>query len=329
MTTGAETSLALLEARIASIPAALAEAAALELPRGIEPRSVITTGIGASEGPARLLAASLSEADRCARFVPLSAFATTRPRADLLVVFSQGLSPNARLALGHEHDFGTRWLVTSEARGSGSKHDAFLSPLEERGLLRIVMPPRTEGELLLRVVGPTTASLLALRLAALLGATALSNTPFHEAPEAYSARAGVDALREGPIAIVTAGLTFDAAHGHRWKMLEGLLAGDVPAWDALQFAHGPMQALYDREATLIGLATPDGAELLTRARGAIATTKLGFVPIVARRGDALSFFEHAAALDALLVATLRERPRDLRNWPGRGADAALYGLGEP
>jgi hypothetical protein len=329
MTDGASASLAILEARIASIPAALAEAAALELPRALEPRTVVTTGIGASEGPARLLAVSLTEAGRCARFVPLSAFVIARPRADLLVVFSQGLSPNARLALGHEHDFGARWLVTSEARGAGSKHDAFLEPLEARGLLRIVMPPRSEADLLLRVVGPAAASLLALRLAALLGATELASTPFDEAAGAYAAPDGMLALREGALAIVTAGVPFDVTHGHRWKMLEGLLEGDVPAWDALQFAHGPMQALYEREATLIGLATPGSAELLARVQGAIATTKLDFVPIVARRTDALSFFEHAAALDALLVATLRERPRDLRDWPGRGADTALYGLGDP
>jgi hypothetical protein len=43
----------------------------------------------------------------------------------------------------------------------------------------------------------------------------------------------------------------------------------------------------------------------------------------------LSWFEHDAMLNQLVIATLRERPRDLVDWPGKGADHALYMLDEP
>ena len=50
--------------------------------------------------------------------------------------------------------------------------------------------------------------------------------------------------------------------------------------------------------------------------------------VISKRSDALAHFEHAAAIDACVLATLREEPRDLFDWPARGADGALYRLGE-
>src|SRR5690242_21804287 len=96
-----------LEARVRSWPAMLRDAAAAAVAApalglaGI--RRVVTTGVGGSAGHARVLAYLLAEHVGCdARFRPLGAFAEPVPRDscdDLLVVVSQGLSPNARLAL--------------------------------------------------------------------------------------------------------------------------------------------------------------------------------------------------------------------------------------
>ena len=60
----------------------------------------VVTGGGLSEGPARVLVALLRGAGRDARFVPQSAFVDwTEPPDEqcALVLFSQGLAPNARL----------------------------------------------------------------------------------------------------------------------------------------------------------------------------------------------------------------------------------------
>ena len=119
-TTSAAESLALLASRCAAVPAtlatvladdandeALAAAAALQPPFWV-------TGIGVAEGPARLFLALCQSRGVRAAFLPLSCFAGGPPPCDppgTLVVFSQGLSPNARLALRAPHP--RRVLVTA------------------------------------------------------------------------------------------------------------------------------------------------------------------------------------------------------------------------
>ena len=78
--TPAVKSIETLESRIASIPAALEVAAKVELPpwAGAALRTVVTTGIGASEGPARVLASRLAQSGIAARFLPLAAFLTAK-----------------------------------------------------------------------------------------------------------------------------------------------------------------------------------------------------------------------------------------------------------
>ena len=98
-------SLRLLTERCAAASAALA----CELGRPFVPpplsdpagRRYLVTGIGVSEGPARCLVSLLARGGRCAVFLPLSAFAEGPPPGawDTLVLFSQGLSPNAQIAL--------------------------------------------------------------------------------------------------------------------------------------------------------------------------------------------------------------------------------------
>src|SRR5262249_17936819 len=94
---------ALLAERLRALPAALRADVCL---RGAVPRAArrfVTTGAGGSGAHGRFLAQLLGEhAGVAARFEPLGRFASPLP-ADaaetVLVVFSQGLSPNAWLAL--------------------------------------------------------------------------------------------------------------------------------------------------------------------------------------------------------------------------------------
>ena len=125
----------------------------------------------------------LQEVGLDARFVPLSAFAAPSPadaRADALVVFSQGLSPNARLAL---HDV-ERWagvlLVTAvpardapqsappaDASPAGplAERQALLDDLVGRGVVVQRIPASEEYGTLLRVSGPMTGYAAAITLA--------------------------------------------------------------------------------------------------------------------------------------------------------------------
>src|SRR5690349_3132565 len=96
-----------LRERVRHIPAMLRTQGRSPLePVRVDPRSVrcfITSGVGSSEAHARYLAYLLAaEMGLPARFVPLSALSLAPPPTaahDVLIVFSQGLSPNARLPL--------------------------------------------------------------------------------------------------------------------------------------------------------------------------------------------------------------------------------------
>jgi hypothetical protein len=324
-------SVARLEDRIASIPDALVHACSVALPerRGAIPKRVVTTGIGASEGPARLLACTLVEGGIAAQFVPLAAFAVRAVEGDLLVVFSQNLSPNARLALMPQHRFGARFLVTSVGLEPGpSDREALVRAYENEGGVTIVVPPASEDGMLVRVVGPAVASLVALRIAASLGTPSLAGLDFAEAADAYAKATPAPALGPEEVALVGAGISIESLHGFRWKLLETLLREDPSTWDVLQIAHGPLQAFFERPIRLLAFTTEPALGLVERLEATLDTKRHVLVRIVATRTDALAYFEHLSALDACLVATLRSSPRDLFHWPGEGIDAPLYGLGE-
>lgn len=324
-------SLRLVRDSIDVLPAALAGALECSLPAlPVRPRSVLTSGIGASEGPARVLAATLAEEGLAARFCPISRFAAAQPTAELLVLFSQGLCPNARLALAGAERCAARWLVTSvdPAASPAAKREQ-LAAFCERGFVPVVVPPLAEAATLVRLVGPTVAMLAALRVAAHLLGDAGRGARLGGAPAAYRAREALAPLDLAPLALVTIGTPAEQAHAHRWKLLEGLLRGDPPVWDVLQFAHGPLQTFHRRRLNLLVLETGAGSALLERFERTLDAEHQRVLHVPSTHRDELAFFEHAAAIDALLLATLEAAPRDLFDWPARGGDGPLYGLDAP
>ncbi|MDX2169292.1 MAG: creatininase family protein, partial [Deltaproteobacteria bacterium] len=163
---------ALLARRIRSAPQLIARVARQRLPAlPLLPgaaRRVVATGIGSSAAQAALLAHLLSEQHEVeARAVPTGALLTPWRGAerDVLVVFSQGLSPNARLAL---HD-PQRWLlvivVTAVPRPRDAARRQALAAVRRAGGVVIAVPGGAERGLLLRVAGPLAATALSLRLA--------------------------------------------------------------------------------------------------------------------------------------------------------------------
>jgi hypothetical protein len=251
--------------------------------------SWITTGAGASEGPARLLAWLLRSGGRMAEHVPISSFlGEAPPSGDVCAVVSQCLSPNARLPLAHAKSYAEMLLLTTV----GDVPD---------GICTIRHGPRDEEGLLLRVVGPAVANVIAMRFTG------------HEPPPDRSALA--DARRRAEAA--TGGLDPRALHdivglvamgpdvalcdGLRHKMLEAL--GRVhPVWDLCGIVHGPLQSFYDRQATLVTLE---------------------------REGASSELFERLASVLHPERHRVVRLPRDLLEWPGKGRDAPLYELGHP
>ena len=322
-----------LRARVEAIPAMLRAWLPTALPRVpdalLRADPWVVTGVGASEGPARVLASELRRAGRRAEFTPLSTFAPGRwsardvdPRSALVVV-SQGLSPNATLALNARSAYAASALVTA----AREVPDVTLA---------LRHPPDDEGGLLLRVQGPVAATLCALRLVESLapGSTTLTRGVIEAIPDAY-ARAldegdGVEPVRGEHLALITTRGGYDLAHGLRWEWLEGPGGVDPPVWDVLQFAHGPFQLVADERATLVALEhadDPGGSALVDRLSELLDPSRHRLLRFRASLPGAAGFFEHDARWSRLVTATLAARPRDLVDWPGRGRDHALYDLG--
>jgi len=334
-----DTGLARLDARLDALVPTLQ--ATLDAPLPALPAAArtacpwITTGIGASEGPARVLAALVRRrlGDR-AEFAPVSALADEglAPGATH-VVFSQGLSPNARMTLraaGPEHPV---WLVTAATARDGLPLGPACWVAEH--------PPADESGLLLRVLGPAAATLTAVRLVVALAslrgqpapteALALGEVPAavrSARDRAHAVAASLAAEQLARIALVTLDAGLDLAHGLRWKWLEGPSTCDPPVWDLLQFAHGPFQHLVGRPTTLFVLlrGAPREADLLRRLREVTEADGHTLVTLEATLPGALSFFEHDAMLNVLCRAALAAFPRDLVHWPGQGRDTPLYAL---
>jgi len=360
----------LLAARAVALPELLRRALAQGAPSlpwdPARVRRVVTSGVGSSAAHARLLAVLLQEAGLAARFVPLTAFAAppaAAARADALVVFSQGWSPNARLALRHVEQWAGVVLVTAvpaageasmaapaDAPPSGALADRQrdLDALAARGVVIHRVLGAEEYGTLLRLSGPMTGYAAAFALARAAAAAAgraatglLPALPPIDAvcaavagAEARLARehAGLDAgaLRDG-LGLLASGTYGELLANLRAKVLEGMLLPEPPVWDLLEFAHGPFQQAFANRVTLLALSRSDApgeAELLDRLEGMLVPERHRLVRWCSSLPGALALFEHEALLNALVLRFVAERGIDQVRWPGRGADRALYGVEE-
>ncbi len=306
---------------------ALVRTAARDLPAlalGPTPlRRIVTTGVGSSAAHATLLAHELRRAGRNAVVTPLSTFTAEPSPApnDVLVVFSQGLSPNARLALYRPERWRRVVLVTAVTDG------ARLAPLRHAGIVIYIVDGEAEFGTLVRVLGPMTGYVAALQLAHRFGGPempdlgpaveALSTlVPPHVAPD----------LLEAPLALVTSGPYGELVQNLQYKVMEGMRLPMPPVWDALHMAHGPFQQRFADRATFLALTCPDTPDdaLLDRLAAMLDPSRHTLVRLAARLSSPLSLFEHEAMLNALLLGYIAARGVDQVRWPGRGEDAPLY-----
>lgn len=304
--------------------------------------SICVTGIGASEGPARLCASSLAEHGRVASFLPLSAFMVgdhgTMARNGLsscLVVFSQSLSPNVHMALQTANEFTTTLLVC----GSDARVEDLAKPLDGKQRLIVRHAPAQETGFLMRVAGPAVASALALALAQFTTTEADVETMrnrLHRCADAMQWRltaplADVDLWEKPPALLVYGKDGVECSHLLRWTLLEYLDKHDPSAWDLLSFAHGAFQNIFHASRTLILPRSTIDVNLepvVERLREMLGETQHTLVDVPSALPRPWCVLEHIAYVQALVLGDLRKHPRDLQNWPGRGRDGALYTLNE-
>ena len=356
--------------RLASLPSTLAEAldvlerAAMPIaPLSSVDAPIWVTGGGMSEGPARFLVALLVEQGTHSEYVPLSEFVDgtaghdTAPhgssrRHGTLVLFSQGLAPNARFPLLHAQRFRRCLLVTAvnpAAANIGLEKQrltaALAASVQSRGVQVLTLPPTDEEGLLLRVVGPAVHALAAAWLAGLDPSLLRQIPAVYLADWASALPPGSSLRTDGdlpPVALIASGRYANACFGLRWKLLEGLQLPDPPVWDLLQVAHGPLQSIWTRCQTLLVLqraAAPHEARLQGALAAVFRSPRHRILTLPANRlPGLLCYFEHDAQLNRLVLDGLAHRAAlrpgepapcpaiDLIDWPGRGHDGPLYDL---
>lgn len=350
----------LLRERIDVAPdclAALPETLASLAPFAQEPvRALVATGIGTSEGHARhLVEVAARDLGWPARFVPTAALTAPPPAsaaADWLIVFSQGLSPNALHAFAHAECWGRVVLVTAadaQAEGEdrlGDEKRAALAALEARGVIRIDLGCGLEYGTLLRVIGSRAgygaawALLRTLARGRLEEKGSLDVEPDALAQAQRAAAAQADALfpATAPIApffasdrtllLVSEGGVLDYVSQLPLKIAEGMLRPAPQAVDVLEFAHGPLQSIARRQATILYLAGPDdSAGWLERFRATLDPTLHALRVVRRTLPFPFAAVEFEAILDEWIVRVLDETGKDLVAWPGAERESALYGVG--
>jgi hypothetical protein len=341
-----EDGVSLFAARVRSLPEELDGM----LARGIDPAVAtglqgarfVVTGVGGSRQPASFLARELR---RClglrAEFVPVSAFLGEPPmRGAVLIVFSQGLSPNAFLALRHASAYARTIVFTSvEPNGSAasSSPSRRLHELVAHGVEVVATGPAREDGLLVRVVGPSVARLAAClflrEISSKFGGEVLPEPPAELAADVRRALGLLtnptpSELFARPLVFVGAAGVDDDCAGVAWAVLETLLVPAPLVVDIGHFAHGAFQQVYSSGLDVVSFELPDEPETLAVRLGSmLVPSRHRLHRVRARSCRPYASFEHEAAVLGALVDELEARPRELTSWPGKGLDGPLYDLG--
>lgn len=340
----------LLGRRLAQIPAVLAQM----LERN--PRSLlaatkashrfIITGTGSSEAHARYLQMLLNlYTDRAASYLPLSGFTQEHQPAfqgKTLIVFSQGVSPNAQIALRRRHAFSHTVLFTATnvetARTAGKEDRAkLLQEIIAEGGELVEFPLAEEYTTLIRFVGPIAGYLACLQFTAALGGCRFCAPNAEDILPLLKAEPPddlVEAMVHSPerfsrgFNLVTAAPISDFAQNLACKFMEGLFWPCPPISDFLQFAHGPFQqtTAHPHPVLIFQGNSPLEAELVQRSVRMLRDVGLQAFVIEVKAPPLTSIFGFEAALNHLIYHVMIERRVDQVNWPGKGRDDLLYGF---
>lgn len=322
------------EARVRRVPALLRQVLTVAPPEGLRQlgsTSVVLTGIGASEAVTRSLEPWFRHELRIrVTQVPLSAFLAddVRMQGQTLVLLSQELSPNAKLALARVREFQQALLITSLPAS-----DARLDDFRAAGGLVWTLPPAEERGLLVRVEGPMAAAFALVRLG-LEGVGRELPVSLQALPRAVEAAQaeGFALAARWPLEVTRAPLVATGWYAHcleliAWTWMEAWWTEPPPAFDVLQLAHGPWQQRFEQAGPWLAFTRPDDAPGLWGRLEQMLPPRQSLVRIPATLPGPLALFEHLGFVQGLLAGVLLRAPRDLTQWPGKGTDGPLYQFG--
>lgn len=314
--------------------------------RTLTAHSFLVTGTGSSEAHARFLVYLLNRhARRPAEFIPLSAFCAMPAefgRGRVLVVISQGLSPNAQVAIDRQRDFVHTVIFTAttaagaEAAGKPDRA-ARIRQLEAEGVEFIRSPLEEEYSTLIRFVGPLAVYLSAHQFVRCLAAEMLPPIEPADLQRLLAARAPAEAVErfvarsaefKRGFYVLAASPLCEFAHNLAYKFLEGLYWSAPVIWDFLQFAHGPFQevTLQPRPVVLLEGPAPTERALAARTRRMLEAAAVPCIELPTATAAPLSIFEYEAVFNDLVYQLIQRLGIDQRHWPSRGKDDPLYGF---
>ena len=350
---------------VQSIPSELSVLKAL---RHRLPRMLVATGIGTSEGHARHLAEVATRfCGQPARFVSTGALAAAPPPGadrDWLIVFSQGLSANARFALSHAEAWRGVILVTGLGMEAGEEVPAekasWLDALDRRGVVRVDLGAGTEYGVLLRVIGARAGYAVSWSLLRSLASMRLESAPAltFEAEALRGAQENAETRADaifGPdesvssffssdrtLVLVSEDGALEFVDQLSLKLAEGLLRPRPRAVDVLEFTHGPLQSIAEEPASILYIrAALPGAQAsniaagrkgrdqeeeswLARFRSTLDPARHWLRVVDASLPWPIAAIELEAIFDVFVLRAITEVETDLVNWPGADREAALY-----
>ncbi len=323
-----------LEKRVRRVPEILRQMLTVPPPEGLRhlgSSSVVLTGIGASEAVTRSLEPWFRHELRIrVTQVPLSAFLSdeVRMQGQTMVLLSQGLCPNATLALSRVREFQQALLITSLPAS-----DERLDDFRAAGGLVWTLPPIEERDLLVRVEGPTAAAFALARLG-IEGVGQELPPALRELPHAVAVaqEKGFALAERWPLDWKRAPLVATGWYAHcleliAWTWMEAWWTEPPPAFDVLQLAHGPWQQRFHEEGPWMCFTRPDDAPELWSRLEQMLPGHQSMVRVGATLSGPLALFEHLGFVQGLLSGVLLRAPRDLTQWPGKWTDGPLYGFG--
>jgi len=341
---------ALLAKRLAQIPGVLggmlARGPAPLKPATLASTHFIITGTGSSEAHARYLTMLLNlHTQRAAAYLPLSGFtARLKPAfaGKTLVVFSQGVSPNAQIALRRHSDFSHTVLFSATtpatALAAGKKdRAALLQALLDEGGELVEFPLAEEYTTLIRFVGPMAGYLACLQFTAQLASCRFkvpAAVDILRQLDAQPPAALLAAMQATParfaagFSLVTAAPISEFAQNLACKFMEGVFWPCPSISDFLQFAHGPFQqtTAHPHPVVILQGDAPVEAELVGRSLAMLREVGLDAYVVRVDAPPLISIFGFEAALNRLVFTLMTRFGIDQINWPGKGRDDRLYGF---
>ena len=243
---------------------------------------------------------------------------------EALVVFSQNLSPNAQIVMSQQPRFERSVLVTSTDDG------ALFENWQRLGSVQKLPPNVPEVGLLVRVQGPAFAAYALLAGAAeRLGLDLSSFAQNYREMFITGLELGAknaDVISTQPVGLVTAGAMHNFVLPLQWKLLEALWQPMLPSVDAINFVHGPMQAVHGVPNTLffLGRGCSAHAELAKRLKqiNGAGHTHAIFV----NENPMVAAVLYDGFFNGVICGVLEKTDRDLSQWPGKGKDGPIYGI---